>query len=354
MTRPSLFLDLDFQSALERSKSEGKVLLVDATASWCQPCKIMDQTTWSNPAVASRLGEIAIPIQLDVDAEQATAKSLGIKAMPTVVLFRDGVELARISGMRPPEALLRWVDDAMAGRAVPDEDAERDKLAEEVAGRFKQFAALLEGKSYDEAAEHGLWLWTSLAKLSPVMDGIKHTALAVALKRLAAAHPATATKLRELRDATPIDGAGAEGIAAIKDWVALNTALGDDEKILAWFDGVVDGVGRSEELAHLVRFTIVPMLAERGRWSDVGRAFPDPLDAIRKSIAICERMNSAPVPEEHKARLRESATKGFREDAALIVRGLRAAGRTAEANDVIAAATEADPSPEMKSALAGA
>ncbi len=352
MTRPALFLDLKLEAALERSKREGKLLLVDATASWCQPCKMMDQTTWSDATVAARLGEIAIPIQLDVDQEQASAQSLKIKAMPTVVLFRDGVELARVTGTRSPDALLRWVDDALAGRVVPDEGAEREALAAEIGERFQKFTALLEGGKLDDATGEGLWLWGAMGKLAPLMDVIKHTAMATALKRLVT-HPPAVEKLRSLRDAIPTPGASTEGFAATKDWVALNTALDEDEKTLAWFDGVADGVATSEELAHLARFTIVPMLAERGRWSDVGRAYPDGMAALRKSIATCERMTSAPFPEAHKAKMLEAATKGFREEASLIVRGLRAAGRTEEAEQVAAEALARDASPEMKAALAG-
>jgi thiol-disulfide isomerase/thioredoxin len=352
MPRPAVFRDLTFSAALERSKSETKLLLVDATAAWCQPCKVMDETTWSNEAVATKLREIAVPIQLDVDQEAETAKALRIKAMPTVVLFRDGVEIARITGTRTPDALLRWVDDAIAGRAVPDEDAEEEGLAEEVSKRFQKLTALIAAGNFDEASEEGLWSWNAMAKLGPIMDPIKHSVLATTLKRVAAAHPATATKLRALRDALPTPGTSTEGLRRTKDWVALNSALGEEEKSLAWFEGMVDQLAGSEELSQMARFTIVPMLVERDRWRDVGRAYPDPMGAIRKGIAIRARMNAAPGPEAHKAMMRESATKAFREEAGLIVRGLRAAGRTAEAEEVIAAAQEADPSPEMKAALA--
>ena len=354
MTRPALFLDLDFKTALARSKSEGKLLLVDATAAWCEPCKAMDKMTWSDDTVAARLGSIAIPIQLDVDEQQATAKELRIMAMPTVVLFRDGVELARASGARGPADLLRWIDDAVAGRAAPDDMADQEKAAADVIARCKRFFALLEGNKLDEAAEEGLWLWKNIATVSPAMLGVKHSALVVSLKRLATAHPASATALRQMRDAAPLDVAGADGLASIQDWVSLNAVLGDEEKTFAWFDGVADALAENAPLAHLVRFQVVPVLVERGKWRDVGRAFPHPMAAIRKSIETRKKMHDAPVPPAHKERLRDSATKGFREDCALIVRGLRAADRSTEANEVVAAAVEVDPSPEMSAALADA
>lgn len=344
MTRPALFLDLDFQAALDRSKAEGKLLLVDATAEWCQPCKAMDKTTWSNEAVAARLGAIAIPIQLDVDRDKPTAETLRIKAMPTVVLFRDGVELGRISGTRSPEALLHWVDEAIAGRAPPDEMAEQEKVVQEVVARSEKFFALLKADQFDEATEHGIWLWKNMGAAGPPMIGVKHMVVAAGLKKLAAACPAVAAELRELRDATPIE-------ASLDDWLSLNTALDEDAKSIAWFEGVVDQLAENVKLAQLVRFRVVPLLVERGRWRDVGRAYADPMAAVRKGIATRARMEAASVPPQHKERMRESAAKGFREECGLIVRGLRAAARIAEANEVVAAATEADPSPEMKAAL---
>lgn len=351
MTRPALFLDLDFQAALDRSKAEGKLLLVDATAEWCQPCKAMDKTTWSNEAVAARLGAIAIPIQLDVDRDKPTAETLRIKAMPTVVLFRDGAELGRISGTRSPEALLHWVDEAIAGRAPPDEMAEQEKVVQEVVARSEKFFALLKADQFDEATEHGMWLWKNIGAAGPPMLGVKHTVVAAGLKKLAAARPAVAAELRELRDATPIDATNEEGLALIGDWAALNAALDDDARTITWFEDIVDQLAENVKLAQLVRFRVVPLLVERARWRDVGRAYADPMASVRRGIATRARMDAAPVPPQHKERIRDAAAKGFREECGLIVRGLRAADRIAEANEVVAAATEADPSPEMKAAL---
>ena len=81
--KPPVFAALDLADALERSQKENKLLLVDAAAEWCQPCKIMDQTTWSDPKVVEALAPIAIAIQIDVDQRAEDAASLKIKAMPT-------------------------------------------------------------------------------------------------------------------------------------------------------------------------------------------------------------------------------------------------------------------------------
>jgi thioredoxin-like negative regulator of GroEL len=50
-----------------------------------------------------------------VDAEPATAKQLEIRAMPTVIAFKDGVEFDRAVGLKQPAELLSWLDGVMWG-----------------------------------------------------------------------------------------------------------------------------------------------------------------------------------------------------------------------------------------------
>src|SRR5262245_37739638 len=86
---------LSFQEARDKAAADGKFLVVDAMATWCGPCKMMDRNTWSDGRVASWINERAIFVKLDVDKDQASARELRIEAMPTVILFKDGKELKR-------------------------------------------------------------------------------------------------------------------------------------------------------------------------------------------------------------------------------------------------------------------
>lgn len=43
---PAVFADLSYEEAQATANSEGKLLILDATARWCRPCKKMDRTTW--------------------------------------------------------------------------------------------------------------------------------------------------------------------------------------------------------------------------------------------------------------------------------------------------------------------
>ena len=104
-----VFSALPYTEALAQAQSQHRLLLVDATASWCGPCQKMERTTWSDPRVAEWLGAHAIAVQVDVDREAALAQTLGIKAMPTLIVFQDGHELDRSVGYLDADALLAWL-----------------------------------------------------------------------------------------------------------------------------------------------------------------------------------------------------------------------------------------------------
>jgi thioredoxin 2 len=52
-------------------------------------------------------------IKLNSDAEQAVAARLGIQGIPTMILFREGREVARTSGAMSATQIVRWVRDRL-------------------------------------------------------------------------------------------------------------------------------------------------------------------------------------------------------------------------------------------------
>ncbi len=92
------------------------VTLIDFTAKWCGPCKVMEPVMHALATeYAGRLKVVAI----DVDEEQLLAQQFNVRSMPTFVLLRDGVEVGRTIGSRPRAFIAGMIDRALTGdRAI--------------------------------------------------------------------------------------------------------------------------------------------------------------------------------------------------------------------------------------------
>lgn len=72
------------------------LLLVDFSAEWCGPCKMMPPILQE---VKKKIGDALTIIKMDVDRNPQTARQYGIQSVPTLILFQKGKVLWRQSGV---------------------------------------------------------------------------------------------------------------------------------------------------------------------------------------------------------------------------------------------------------------
>ncbi len=107
MAKPEAVTDQTFEAEVVNSDLP---VLVDFWADWCQPCKMIA------PIVDELSDEYDGKVKftkVDVDANPNTPMSLGIRSIPTLIVFRNGQPVEQIVGAMPKAQLKRRLDSAL-------------------------------------------------------------------------------------------------------------------------------------------------------------------------------------------------------------------------------------------------
>ena len=88
--------------------NEKPLVLVDFFATWCGPCRMQAPIL---ERVKEELGDQVELYKLDVDENEQTAKQFGVMSIPTLVLFKDGKEVAKNVGLMSQEAVVDLINE---------------------------------------------------------------------------------------------------------------------------------------------------------------------------------------------------------------------------------------------------
>ncbi len=86
--------------------NQPKPVLIDFFADWCGPCKTMAPIL---KQVKDHLGERVSVIKIDVDKNQALAAKYQVRGVPTFMLFKNGKQLWRQSGVIQKDEIISLI-----------------------------------------------------------------------------------------------------------------------------------------------------------------------------------------------------------------------------------------------------
>ena len=84
------FTDTDFANEIQSG-----IVVVDFYADWCQPCRLLSSTFTK---VSSSFSDVKFG-KLDIDNNPEVTDKYKISSLPTILIFKDGVVIEKITGL---------------------------------------------------------------------------------------------------------------------------------------------------------------------------------------------------------------------------------------------------------------
>lgn len=110
------------QDSFEEARREGKLVLLDLTASWCHWCHVMDDTTYSDPDIARAINDNFVPIRVDIDRRPDISERYNRGGFPTTAFLSDQGESVWGATYIPPKDMKRIIDSILEAKAAGEID----------------------------------------------------------------------------------------------------------------------------------------------------------------------------------------------------------------------------------------
>jgi thioredoxin 1 len=91
--------------------TEGELVLVDVWATWCGPCKMISPIV--DEISSDYQGKLSVG-KLDADANRETVTELGVRNIPTILLYKNGVVVDKSTGAITKQKLVEMIDKQLS------------------------------------------------------------------------------------------------------------------------------------------------------------------------------------------------------------------------------------------------
>lgn len=99
--------DATFESEVLNSSTP---VLVDFWAEWCAPCKAIAPIV---KEIADDNGDKLKVVKMNIDESSQTPGTYGIRSIPTLLVFKDGLVVSQLTGARPKGDFQKMVDSVL-------------------------------------------------------------------------------------------------------------------------------------------------------------------------------------------------------------------------------------------------
>lgn len=99
--------DATFETEVEKGHG---LILVDFWAEWCGPCR---QIAPVLEEIDTSMGDKVTIVKLNIDDNPSTPTRLGVRGIPTLMLFKDGRVVSTKIGALPKSQLVKWLETSV-------------------------------------------------------------------------------------------------------------------------------------------------------------------------------------------------------------------------------------------------